>query len=48
MILSREEDTQDAILTIHPGAGGRKAKIGSKCFIGCMVAGQKKKGLIFH
>ena len=26
MILGREEDTQDAILTIHPGAGGTESQ----------------------
>ena len=26
MILGKEEDTQDAILTIHPGAGGTESQ----------------------
>jgi len=26
MILGREEDSQDAIMTIHPGAGGTESQ----------------------
>jgi hypothetical protein len=38
-LLRGPDDPGDAILTIHPGAGGTESQIGRKCFPGCTGAG---------
>ena len=35
LLLSGKYDSANAIVEIHPGAGGQKAKIGQKCCIVC-------------
>ncbi len=40
MMLSDENDAKNAIVTIHPGAGGRRARIGRVCSIVCICAGR--------
>ncbi len=41
-MLSEPYDQHNAILTIHPGAGGTESQDWQKCFIVCIFAGQSK------
>lgn len=43
LLLSGDHDGADAILEIHPGAGGRSLKIGGLCSLECINAGLTKK-----
>lgn len=40
-LLSGEYDGNNAILTIHPGAGAPNPRIGPPCCTGCIPAGRK-------
>ena len=42
-LLSGEYDKDNAILTLHAGAGGQRAVTGRACCAVCMSAGQKKE-----
>jgi peptide chain release factor 2 len=39
MLLSGENDARDAIVTIHPGAGGTESQDWRKCCFACICAG---------
>ena len=43
VLLSHPYDKNNAILELHPGAGGTEAWTGLECFIECIQDGEKRK-----
>ena len=41
-MLSGKYDLNNAIITIHPGAGGTESQDWAECYIGCIQDGQIK------
>ena len=45
MLISGDTDALNAIVTVHPGAGGNESRrTGQRCSCVCISAGQKRHG----